>query len=384
MSTGCEPLELPPTPVTGLTARRTRRWASRYRLIRLHCVGGLGRVYVVHDRVLERDVALKELRPQHDANHFARSLFLREARITSHLEHPNIVPVYDQSATNSLESPYYTMRLVRGAPLSKSIDQFHLERAMGLSNRRHLRGLLEAFIECCRAVAYAHARAVIHRDLKPSNILIGQFGEVVVLDWGSAKILNQPHAPCFDLETDDQKHASAIVGTPAYMAPEQAAGCSKHIDRWTDVYGLGAVLYDILTGQPPHGTRSTQHHTPSTWTLESRASAPLRLEPPDFEAFSCDTPPELSAICRKMLAENPGDRYPTVTCAAEDVDHWLADDPLSVCAQPLTRRCTRKSAARHSMRRAAGTRSSRLDRSNSRNSITGLAWDSGLLSHHGT
>src|SRR5262249_9402057 len=184
---------------------------------------------LAHDRQLDRDVALKELRPEvtDDAALWAR--FQREARITGQLEHPGIVPVYEY-VRRAEHQPFYTMRFVKGRTLAEAAREYHLERAAGRVDPIRFVSLLNAFTTVCNTIAYAHSRGVIHRDLKGQNIVLGDFGEVVVLDWGLAKLLNEP-------DLDDHSPASRLyaahlnltiqgqaIGTPGYMAPEQAAG----------------------------------------------------------------------------------------------------------------------------------------------------------------
>ncbi len=212
---------------------------ERYTLSRLHATGGIGRVWVARDVQLGRDVALKELRPERAGSAELCERFLREAQITGQLEHPGIVPVYELSRRTDDDQPYYTMRLIQGRTLTEAVRVYHEKREHGQADSLELLMLLNAFVTICNTVAYAHSRGVIHRDLKGQNVVLGDFGEVLVLDWGLAKLVelaqDEPNAPpvVFDLpgsgEANLTVHGQAL-GTPAYMAPEQAAGRVDLID----------------------------------------------------------------------------------------------------------------------------------------------------------
>jgi hypothetical protein len=178
--------------VETLVPPATQRESLRYTLTRLHAEGGLGKIWVAHDTDLNRDVALKEIKPTSTLNPESWRRFLKEAQITGQLEHPNIVPVYELARRKKDDQPFYTMRLVRGQTLRDAIAEFHRRRAGKPAQRLELeRQLLEPFIKVCQAVGYAHSRGVIHRDLKPENVVLGGHGEVVVLDWGLAKVVGQ-------------------------------------------------------------------------------------------------------------------------------------------------------------------------------------------------
>jgi serine/threonine protein kinase len=233
---------------------------DRYALTSLHATGGIGRVWLARDGQTGRDVALKELRPEQADNAGLRARFLREAQITGQLEHPGIVPVYELARRPDTRQPFYTMRFVKGRTLSEAARVYHQKRAAGQADSLEFSTLLNAFVVVCKTVAYAHSRGVIHRDLKGQNVIVGEFGEVVVLDWGLAKLVNrtdeEDQTPPVSMEHDaawktDLTLQGDTLGTPSYMAPEQAAGRIGLIDHRTDVYGLGAMLYHLLTGQPP-------------------------------------------------------------------------------------------------------------------------------------
>ena len=229
--------------------------SRRYSLTRLHAEGGLGRVWLAHDSSLNRDVALKELRPQQASRSDACRRFLQEAQVTGQLEHPNIVPVYELGERPDGNQPFYTMRFIRGRTLRREVAAYHQRRGAGFDEPLIGRRLLQAFVSICQAIAFAHSRGVIHRDLKPENIILGSFGEVLVLDWGLAKLRGQSESVDVAVGPEirsDETSAGQVLGTPAYMAPEQAAGQIAEIDERTDIYGLGAILFEILAGRPPH------------------------------------------------------------------------------------------------------------------------------------
>ncbi len=295
--------------------------AERYCRLRLHATGGIGRVWLAHDSELGRDIALKELRPERAEDPTLGARFLQEARITGQLAHPGIVPVYELARHPEDRQPFYTMRFVKGHTLTKAARAYHQKRAAGQAESLDLLSLLNAFITVCNTVAYAHSRGVIHRDLKGANVILGDFGEVVVLDWGMAKLAGRSEgealAPALvldDAEAGGTGHTvqGQALGTPAYMAPEQAAGRLDLIDRRTDVYGLGAILYEILTGQPPFTGPDTREVLRKV--REEEPAPPRQLCP--------DMPPALEAICLRALAKSAVDRYAAAGDLAVAVQGW--------------------------------------------------------------
>jgi PAS domain S-box-containing protein len=289
---------------------------SRYRVSRLHAEGGLGRVWLARDTQLHRDVALKELRPEVADRPRVRSRFLQEAAITGQLEHPGIVPVYELVRRPESGPPFYAMRLVRGRTLAEAAHEYHARRREGRADPLGLVALLSAFVAVCQTVAYAHSRCVVHRDLKGENVLLGDFGEVIVLDWGVAKVLGAPEEGC---ETGPDPAAAAdrtvqgeVIGTPAYMSPEQAEGRLDRIDRRTDIYGLGALLYEVLTGRPPFTGPNTLHVLQQV----------LHGDPAPPHALWPEVPAALEAICLKALSKDPAGRHGSAADLAQEVQAW--------------------------------------------------------------
>src|SRR5262245_7592379 len=299
----------------------------RYRPQRLHAQGGLGEVHVACDAELGRIVALKRVRSDRQGEGSVQR-FLREAEITARLEHPGIVPVYGLVPDEDGQ-PCYAMRFVEGNTLKDAIDCYHRGEPGSPSERRLVfRQLLDHFRNACNAVAYAYSRGVIHRDLKPANILLGKFGETLVVDWGLAKVVGRTEATKAEGEStlatqtaalgDATQHGQAI-GTPQYMSPEQAAGMWSVVGPASDIYSLGATLYYLLTGRPPVQDVSVERML--FQVQQGDFPRPRQLRP--------DVPRALEAICLRALAHKPEARYATSTALAEDIEHWLADEPVT-------------------------------------------------------
>jgi PAS domain S-box-containing protein len=293
---------------------------ARYVLTDLHATGGIGRVWLARDRQLDREVAIKELFPENAGNATIAARFVREAQLTGQLEHPGVVPVYELDRGAGAKQPFYAMKFVRGRTLRSAVDAYHAKRAQGGADSLEFMALLAAFGAVCNTIAYAHSRGVLHRDLKGDNVILGDFGEVIVLDWGLAKIVGQPEtietnrssAPPTETQDPGLTIQGDIVGTPAYMAPEQAEGRLDQIDHRTDIYGLGAILYEILTGRPPFTGCNT---------LEVLQQA-IRGNPAPPRELLPEVPGGLEEICLKAMAKVPDQRYASATDLANEVQCW--------------------------------------------------------------
>jgi len=375
-SSGSEPTSggAPQSPGTGTRFKHIQSWRE----------GGLGKVYIALDQELHREVALKEIKPQYAGNRNSQERFLLEGEITGSLEHPGIVPVYGMGRYAD-GRPYYAMRFVHGESLEEAIRRFHDQRPLqqsggadehadgvhpagGLQPTLSLedatiaasqaitatargndtakdkiaaskddfgervvafRELLSRFMAVCNAIAYAHSRGVIHRDLKPGNILLAKYGETLVVDWGLAKAAGRAdqigdsadEAP-LELQSGvgtAPTRFGTVVGTPAFMSPEQAEGRLDLLGPASDIYSLGATLYYLLTGQCPFAA-------PRLDTLLANVRNGEFPRPREIKA---DVPHPLEAICLKAMSLKQADRYPTASALADDLEHWLADEPVS-------------------------------------------------------
>ncbi len=352
----------------------------------------MGKVWIALDRELHREVALKEIKTQHAGNQASRDRFLIEGEITGSLEHPAIVPVYGMGRYSD-GRPYYAMRFVHGESLEEAIERFHRPQrqshdqqlsptqnnpnqaptaaatfqlasavagdaaatgdtssvASSQPDRENkefnravaFRELLGHFMAVCNAIAYAHSRGVLHRDIKPANILLAKYGETLVVDWGLAKVAGVKDQ--FDVASGETQlelqsagsttktRLGVVVGTPAFMSPEQAQGRQDLMTSASDIYSLGATLYCLLTGHSPFEAHNLE-------TVLERVRRGEFHRPRDVNA---DVPRPLEAICMKAMAVRREDRYPTATALADDLQHWLADEPVSAYPENKLERATR-------------------------------------------
>jgi eukaryotic-like serine/threonine-protein kinase len=325
---------------TVVNAEKKRVTASeRFRILRPHKKGGLGEVFVAVDTELNREVALKEIQDKHADDRQSRARFLLEAEITGSLEHPGIVPVYGLGVYAD-GRPYYAMRFIRGDSLQEAIKRFHQSEPETLSKdsdrNLELRKLLGRFIDVCQAMQYAHDRGVVHRDLKPDNIMLGKYGETLVVDWGLAKARGDPSEPEASANEDiefplrptsangtAETVAGHAFGTLAFMSPEQAAGKLDTIGSASDVYSLGATLYTLVTGKLSMDGKDV-------------LAKIKRGDYPRPRQVNAEVPTALEAICLKAMALKPADRYATPMLLADDIEHWLADEPVSAMPEPIT------------------------------------------------
>jgi serine/threonine-protein kinase len=312
----------------------------RYRRLREHAKGGLGEVFVALDSELDREVALKEIQTRHADHPESRARFLTEARVTGALEHPGIVPVYGLGVYPD-GRPYYAMRFIKGDSLKDAIDTFHAPQAQDLQSLGFhslaFRQLLRRFVDVCNAMAYAHDKGVIHRDLKPANVMLGKFGETLVVDWGLAKVMGQADAEATTasvlVSSGDSSFTQAgqALGTPAFMSPEQAAGRLDRVGPASDTYSLGATLYCLLTGRAPY-------------TEKDVGVVLAKVQNGDFKPprqVNASAPAALEAVCLKAMALKPEDRYSSPHELKEEIEHWLADEPVTAYREPLTFRVRR-------------------------------------------
>ncbi len=299
--------------------------SDRFRLVSKLGEGGMGEVWLAEDLDLRREVAIKRIRADRGGS---TAHFFAEAQVSGQLEHPNIVPVHDLGFDEYGE-PYLVLKRVEGKTLSHlladiaeggSATLLRDQAAAGDDDGSRVLGpLLRIFQKVCDGVAYAHARGVLHRDLKPGNIMVGRYGEVLVLDWGLAKVLESERNDLPEVRTDrrdrgDETQLGALIGTPSYMAPEQARGDTEALDERSDVYGLGAVLYQILTLRRPAGG--------SLEEIIEKVSVG-DIVPPRQRAPDRLIPQELEDITRKAMARDKRARYASVEDLRRDVEAWL-------------------------------------------------------------
>lgn len=405
------PQPLPASAANSPTRQRSLnapRAEDRYRLLDNFAHGGLGNIWRAEDKMIHRQIAFKELLPKALKNRVIVERFLEEAQITGQLEHPGIVPIYDVGYQEN-GTPFYAMKLLKGGNMEEAIDAMHKLPQGSTERQLAFTRLLRQFVAVCQAVGFAHDKGVLHRDLKPLNVMLGEFGETLVLDWGLAKVLDilgeqeiatdsggqLDHAdpnvsvdaatiaesPSLAATVPAEKDAATgaamssagatgasatsgggtqtarteagtffrrqvttdartagsqtmmgqVMGTPAYMPPEQAQGAIDSLDARTDIYSLGAILYRLLTNRPPVARGRAQEVIVKV--IAGDIPSPRDIDP--------TIPPPLEAICRKAMERQQADRYPKALDLAADVEAWLADEPVSVFREPWHERFRR-------------------------------------------
>ena len=288
--------------------------------------GGIGRVWIADDEHLGREVVLKQLLPVSADNSETRARFVHEAQITGQLQHPNIVPVYsmDRDADNA---PFYTMRYIRGDSFNNRIETLHVQY-QGNVRSQEFHQLLEEFICICNAVSYAHSQGIAHCDLKPENIAVGQFGEITVLDWGLAHRFDLCKLKSGLLE-------ESISGTPNYLSPEQAQGVREGLTPATDIYSLGAILFEILFNRPPRAISD------QPLALQSLLNSVIRGDIPSAVDIAPRNARLIASICDKCLATMPADRYSSVQHLIDDLYRWRDDERVLAAPNPISMQVAR-------------------------------------------
>jgi len=331
-------------PRQGVDAAGSPPSDQRWQRERLLAKGGIGEIWIARDQLFDRPVALKCLRPETADLPSVQRRFLLEAHITAELNHPGTPYVLD--VHNAGSDSYYVMSLVEGQTLTMLINRFHRVRISDPEqSRAQLIVLLNAFISAAQTIAFAHLRGVIHRDIKSENVVIGDYGQVTVIDWGLAKRLHLQGNPRatdpFGSPTDNDTaavrkphsspmhhtHAGMRLGTPAFMAPEQVRCDNASLDHRTDVYGLAAMLYEIVTGRPPF----------VGLTNNDVFAAVLTQPPPRFARLGINSLDKLEAICFRGLSKNPQDRQRSAGSLATAIQQWIVGEADLKSAEKMGR-----------------------------------------------
>ncbi len=278
--------------------------------------GGMGAIDVAVDRALDRRVALKTLHNHLRTSETAVRMFLREARLNALLDHPHIVPVYDIGERDA-ERLYFAMKLVEGQTLASIVRTL----PRGPLDASVLYSLLDVVTKVCDALAFAHSRGVIHCDIKPANVMVGEFGQVYLMDWGIARLVTPDAGPSSHPGAGEDRSSgpthtdNSVIGTPCYMSPEQARGDRSRLDARSDVFLLGALLYELLTRRPPYPTVDRNE----TLVLAASGSFPS----PRKVVNDGSVHPELERIVLRAMAKEPADRYSTATALREDLIRFM-------------------------------------------------------------
>jgi serine/threonine-protein kinase len=316
---------------------------QRYRRGDLLGEGGMGLVWLTEDRRIGRRVAMKVLQPQLTSERSYTDRFVREALVQGQLEHPSIVPVYDLGV-DAEGRAFFTMKRVRGVTLDRIVEESK-EHPETITGRYSQRRLLSAFSRACLAVDFANRRGVLHRDLKPANIMLGDYGEVYVLDWGIAKLLSDPSVPETERVTLDgpdrpsgptEGVTAPMVGTAGYMSPEQISGAPEAADPASDVYALGAILFELLTLKLLHEGSDADAVKSTLLGVDAR---------PSVRAPERDVAPELEQICVRATAHDPRERLPSAREIHEAIERYLDGERNAELRKELARRHARDAAA---------------------------------------
>ena len=306
--------ELPVIPFTGTGAY------GIHRVLRIHQRGGMGRILHAYDPYLKREVAIKELHPEVAEDDSIVRRFIGEAEITAQLDYPGIVPIYRLGQGDD-GLPYYTMRMIKGETLQDAIKRYHRS-----PTRAELLNLIRRLVSVSKTIAFAHSQGVIHRDLKPANVMLGEHGETLVMDWGLAKPYNQGVEDTYISIIHQSKQTrpeltmvGTIVGTPAFMSPEQAKAEENVVGPLADVFSLGTVLYYLLAGQTAFSGRSTQEVLNKVRACNP--TPPSHVKP--------NVPHGLEAICLRAMEKLPENRYQGAADFAADLCRWLDDEPIA-------------------------------------------------------
>ena len=305
---------------------------ERYLDLGLLGKGGMGEVRKVRDTLLHRNIAIKIMDPQYSHTQRAIQRFIEEAQVGAQLQHPNIVPIHDFGKMPDGRY-FFTMKEIKGREFRELIHELHLAAngSVDLNSgaRVTLRYLIQIFHTVCETIAYSHSLKVIHRDLKPENIMVGNFGEVLVVDWGIAKVLDSRSEESL-VQTErqitgaNQTRFGMVAGTPAYMSPEQAMGRVDLVDERTDIYALGAILYEILSGHPAYQGDSALEILEQVRNSVNTVSNEEPIELPEINLSEDDTiPTVLIQICQQAMARDVSNRFDTVTDLASEIWDWL-------------------------------------------------------------
>ncbi len=311
-----------------------------HRIIRSHVKGGMGMVHIAYDQFLKREVALKELFRESTTDESIVHRFIVEAEITAQLEHPGIVPIHSLGLDLN-GNPYYTMKLIRGRTFQEAIKQYFKN-----PSEQELKKLVRRFVSVCQTMSFVHDRGVIHRDLKPANIMLSDHGETLVMDWGIAKTYNKELASGTGITLSqtnptefttgghsrpDLTLAGTVVGTPAFMSPEQASPDSQEVGPISDIFSLGAILFYLLTGRNAYTGKTSQEILTKV----------LTSNPPRPSDVARNIPPGLEAICMKAMCRHPKGRYQTASEMVVDLCNWLDGEPISAMKETVLERTWR-------------------------------------------